>query len=475
MNKQSIFSKISQSIDNLIDPNLVAESTASKSPATTLIEYPVAGIELKKLEAALDNLIASINRGELPVNLKPVTQVFEGLATTNRLPIDVPASKFIELYNDLPNILTGYAIDATLSDESYRQTDSSHLITFSRLNRGTYWIFPTERIGKHGGAWLVPNPLKNLQISRTKSLKFCFDVELSSQNNRDLIILTKPALVQLLPTADRLTWKLIDRGTITNGAKHPTTALALNTEQLTKQLELIKSISSKHEQLKSVCGQLVDRLSAQEALAASLQLQLENADRHEREITSLKIEIAKFTADYQNSKRNKDADLNERIQAAIDLQMANIQRLSLQTIPSVEMASDPDIIEANIINVSHYPQTIDNIIIKPIAKTYNSGLDDFLRAYLFNEASLVRSDSLTIELVEDRIGGYWIVPENNSTHSLVPSIRLVNQGKELPGLATLFDGNNNGLNFTMIKPAVVTVIQSNKPKRWKLIEKGLLN
>jgi hypothetical protein len=480
MNKPSIFNQITKSIDNFIASSEIPEvkdsKTISDSHGSSLIEYPSAGAELKKLELYISGLVFSLNRGELPVNLAKVTQVFDGLALTNRLSIDVPANKFVELYNDLPNILTGYAIDATLSDESYHQTET-HQITFNRLNRGSYWIFPTDRIGKPGLAWLVPNPLKDLQISKTKSLNFCFDVDLSSQSI-NTIILAKPALVQLLPNAEQLIWKLIERGVITNGNRANPAAGSIDSEQLAKQAEIIRSIASKHEQLKLICTQTVEQLAKQEQVVSSIQLHLEKAEQQEREITSLKIELAKLKADYQSKQKQKNTiepDFYDRVKTLIHQELENISHnVPFQLSPSAEVVIESDEIEVEIIDPTESQQPSNNIQLSPFAQIYNSGIKNFLRSYLLNEAKIVESDTSTIQLVEDRTGIYWIVPINDNTNYLVPSLAPVNQGKYFQGLASLFDGNTNDLKFTLLKPAIVTVVQSNKPKRWKLEQKGLL-
>jgi tetratricopeptide (TPR) repeat protein len=249
MIKKSIFSRINQSEEPESD-SLTRNRSNNKL--------------IQDIESHLNSLTDSLQKGEFPVNIKKITQVFDGVVTIDRLPIDVPADKFVDLYNDLPNILTGYAIGATLSDESYREPDVSQ-ITFQRLDRGTYWIFPTDRIGRQGAAWLVPNPLKDIKIDRNKSLNFSFDIDASSQNNSNILILTKPALVQILPNSDRLTWKLTERGELsTSGtASHPATAnnASIDPLALTKQIEHIvqAKLRSAHGDILKQCQELIDR------------------------------------------------------------------------------------------------------------------------------------------------------------------------------------------------------------------------
>ncbi len=248
MTKKSIFSKINQSEQPENNP-----LTQNRSN-TKLIQ---------DIELHLNKLTDSLQKGEFPVNIKKITQVFDGLVTIDRLPIDVPAFKFVDLYNDLPNILIGYAISATLSDESYREPDVSQ-ITFERLDRGTYWIFPTDRIGIQGAAWLVPNPLKDIRIDRNKSLNFSFDID-SRQNSSNILILIKPALVQILPNSDRLTWKLTERGELKTGGAASQSAMANNTSidplALTKQIEQIiqARLSSSHNNILKQCQEMIDR------------------------------------------------------------------------------------------------------------------------------------------------------------------------------------------------------------------------
>ncbi len=248
MTRKSIFSRINQSEEPENDP------LAQNRSNTKLIQ---------DIESHLNSLTDSLQKGEFPVNIKKITQVFDGLVTIDRLPIDVPAFKFVDLYNDLPNILIGYAIGATLSDESYREPDVSQ-ITFDRLDRGTYWIFPTDRIGIQGAAWLVPNPLKDIKIDRNKSLNFSFDID-SSQNSSNILILIKPALVQILPNSDRLTWKLTERGEISTGSTVSQSAMANNTSidplALTKQIEQIVQarLRSAHSETLKQCQEMIDR------------------------------------------------------------------------------------------------------------------------------------------------------------------------------------------------------------------------
>lgn len=164
--------------------------------------------KLQVIEALITNLVDALQRGELPVNLKNISQVFErAIAELPRL--SLPADKFCAVYNDIPNLLSAYAINVTLSAASYRQTIKP--IIFERLYNGNYWIIPIGADPQR--AWLVPNPTRKIDLTRLESLSFAFDWPERGSNAQSTIRLSAPAIVGLQPTTP-LTWKLLERGTI---------------------------------------------------------------------------------------------------------------------------------------------------------------------------------------------------------------------------------------------------------------------
>jgi tetratricopeptide (TPR) repeat protein len=164
--------------------------------------------KLQEIEALIASLVASLQRGELPVNLKNISQVFD--RAIEELPrLSLPPDKFCAIYNDIPNLLSAYAINVTLSASSYRQT--INLIIFERLHNGNYWIIPIA--AEPQLAWLVPNPTRKIDLTRLDSLSFAFDWPERSSNSQSTVSLAAPAIVSIQPTAP-LTWKLIERGRI---------------------------------------------------------------------------------------------------------------------------------------------------------------------------------------------------------------------------------------------------------------------
>ncbi len=476
--------------------------------------------QIQQLEIYLNNLVSALTRGELPVNLQPVTQIFDRAIASIPPILNLPQGRFIELYNDLPHLFTAYAIDTTLSEDSYhRQTNE---ITFHRFERGNYWIVPTQSAPEQG--WLVPNPLKGLSLDRMSSLEASFDRDIALNNSNNNCILVIPALVQILPIVEPLTWKLLERGKLTNTQtpklSTPTAVIESLVEKLVRLNDRISQIekvsvnnqsittaTDKQAQLQSIVGKVVEQLATkqQEILALTTQLNesKDRSNRQDREITelrvlissiktsgtasvapghdtkeivSLKVELERLKTDYQSYQRQQEKSQRDL--------MVNMKVLIAQEIDKIQ----PEIesIDGEIVTLDSVPQhqssstkmisePSTNKLISPFSRLYNSGEKAFLRSYMVSTASLKRNNSNKIELVEDNVGHYWIVPFDNSTHYLVPKMDFPNYSKCLEILALLFDGVNDRTNFTLFKPAIVSITKASMPKQWKLEQKGYLD
>jgi hypothetical protein len=476
--------------------------------------------QIQQLEIYLNNLVSALTRGELPVNLQPVTQIFDRAIESITPTLNLPQDRFIELYNDLPHLFTAYAIDVTLSEDSYhRQTNE---IIFHRFARGNYWLVPTQSAPEQG--WLVPNPLKGLALDRMQSLDTSFDRDIVTNNSNNCILIT-PALVQILPIVEPLTWKLLERGKLTNSQmpkpSTPTAVIESLLEKLVKLNDRVAQIerssvnneststsTDKQAQLQSIVTKIVKQLEVkqQEILALTTQL-TESSDRStqqdreiaalkvqidsisqtsrtatippvidNREIVSLKVELERLKTDYQSYQRQQDKSQRDLI--------ASMKILIAQEIDKIQ--PDLEAIDGEILTVDPVPQQknsstniistpITNKSISPFASLYNSGEKAFLRSYMVSTATVKINNNNKIELVEDNVGHYWIVPFDNSTHYLVPKMDFPNYSKCLEILALLFDGANDCTNFTLFKPAIVSITKASMPKQWKLEQKGYLD
>jgi hypothetical protein len=481
--------------------------------------------QIQQLEIYLNNLVSALTRGELPVNLQPVTQIFDRAIASILPTLNIPQDRFIELYNDLPHLFTAYAIDVTLSEDSYhRQTNE---ILFHRFVRGNYWIIPTQAAPEKG--WLVPNPTKGLSIDRMPSLAASFDRDLIPNANNPNCLVIAPALVQILPIVEPLTWKLVERGKLTNTQIQQSATATNVIESLVAKLvklsdrilqieqghvkfEDTEVLTDKQVQLQSIVTKIVEQLAIKQQEIATLKSQLAESNdrsaRFDREITDLKAQIGSIDTK-QNSSAANAIELKEITSLKIDLeklkaecqQRQNQQNKSnreladsLKTIVAQEIAKlqpaipqEIETIDAEIViqesevkpqNSTDKAKIADAPIagnLSPFSNSYNSGKTEFLRSYMVSTAGFVGKNGLEIELVEDNIGSYWIVPFKNNIYYLVPKIDVSSNRKYFEGLTLLFDGKNDDINFTLFKPAIVTMTKSNMPKRWKLEQKGYLD
>jgi hypothetical protein len=224
---------------------------------------------LQEIEIYLHSLVKSLQEGKLPVNIQNISQVFDtAIATTPRL--SLPPEKFSDVYNDIPNILAAYAIAANLSSDSYRQTNQQ--IIFDRHPNGNYWIIPISAAANH--AWLVPNPTRQIDLTRLNTLSFAFDwPDRERTSDQDTFKLVEPALVSTLPTASP-SWKLIKRGTISTFLN----ATARAHHQAIKPLPALTIVEVNalvekklQERLVTLENELFDRLAARMPVANSVE------------------------------------------------------------------------------------------------------------------------------------------------------------------------------------------------------------
>jgi hypothetical protein len=469
--------------------------------------------QIQQLEIYLNSLVSSLTRGELPVNLKPVTQIFDDTIVSIPPILNLPIERFVEIYNDIPHLFTAYAIDVTLSEDSYFQ--QNNYITFQRLSRGNYWILPTQE--SEDNAWLVPNPLKSIALNLAKSLEYSFERDFIATNDDNSFILVTPALVQRLPIIEPLSWKLLERGKISKSQKpveqerNIALSIAKTQSDLSAQIELTKSVCTKQEVIQSIVSNVADKVEVKNQELVALRLELDNSidkstqqsqeiawlrlelDRLKStqatstpsttassEIVSLRIDLEKLKADYHRQQKKKDQDIAEQVRLLVQVEMTKLQSMSLSHPKIVETN---EIIESEIVETvhprsisEHIQAKVENIQLTPIAKIYNSGEKNFLRSYQLIEASIRKPRTIipTIELVEDRVGLYWIIPFDHHTCYLVPKIGFPIEDIYLEGLMSLFDGVDIQSNFSLFKPAIVTLTKPSMPKQWKLEQKGLI-
>jgi hypothetical protein len=204
--------------------------------------------QLQQIEVYLDNLVESLRRGELPVNLQRVSQVFDRTITQDLPRLKLSPEQFVTTYNDIPLVLAAYAIEANVTSESFQDTQRTAII-FSRELGGNYWIVPMEEPAEY--AWLVLNPQRKILIDRLPSLPLAFNFDKSIPN----LALRKPALVKLLPT-EPPTWQILQLGQLDGSGRVDSGNGALQSEVTRLQQEL-RSLNERNNFL----NQRIDQLS----------------------------------------------------------------------------------------------------------------------------------------------------------------------------------------------------------------------
>jgi hypothetical protein len=449
--------------------------------------------QIQQLEIYLNNLVSALTRGELPVNLKPVTQIFDNVISAITPILNLSEDRFIELYNDIPQILTAYAIDVTLSGDSYRKISDN--ITFNRSHRGNYWIIPTQELIDK--AWLVPNPLKNLSLDRMPSLDTSFDRDIINENrDHDLhtYFLVAPALVQILPIVEPLTWKLLERGKMNNSQVQKPTVTITAIENLYEQL-------SKNNYRQARLAYDLDESSKESSKTKDI------IALQDREINLLKAYMKSFkeTENRNNYRESLSAERLEKQRDDID----SLQEITTELIASIE--------EINT-NLESKSKSISQDIISPrIQKAQINGIDrekprlvqkqlslmsialleaqEIISDYYYNprefttkyQVKIVNitkdcinanrgSEEKNIILEETNRGNYWIF-NFGDYHYLVPvEDKYINQ-HSYTTTSTIFEGHNYTPDYQkiqLIKPAIVSIDPNTNPQTWRLQQQGEL-
>jgi hypothetical protein len=374
--------------------------------------------QIQQLEIYLNNLVSALTRGELPVNLQTVTQIFDNAISSLPPILHLSEDQFIGTYNDIPQILTAYAINITLSEDSYHQTTE---VFFHRLSQGNYWVIPTQLI--QDGGWLIPNPLKNLVLDRMKSLEFSFDLDIfPTGNNQSNYFLVAPALVKILPIVEPLTWKLIQRGKLTN-------------------TQIDRSISV-NENLCELVKKTDDRAKYHIAKLSDSLIRFEDRfTKQDREIADLKIQLALLT-------------------------ITGLSEIN------------------NVCRENNSLTTSSGITYELILSDYCHNSREFATKYQVKIANITKdcinanrgSEDKNVVLEETNRGSYWIFNFGDNNYLVPAEDKYINQ-HSYTTTSSIFEGHNYTPDYQkiqLIKPAIVSINPNTNPQTWRLQQQGEL-
>ncbi len=206
---------------------------------------------IQELEAYLDKLLVALQRGEFPVNLQRVTQVFDRILTEDLPRLSLTPEKLVATYNEVPSLLAAYSIEANITSESFQNANRDSVI-FGRELNGNYWLLPMTEPA--GCAWLLLNPQRKILFDRLQSLPLAFDFDKSAEN----LLIKKPALVKLLPT-EPPTWQVLQRGQLDSSGQVDSGNQALQAE-ITRLNKELRSLDERNNFLNQRIDQLTRAL-----------------------------------------------------------------------------------------------------------------------------------------------------------------------------------------------------------------------
>ena len=158
----------------------------------------------------LDKLITHIQKLEKRITSlenKEAVTIQGHLETQQIKPLNIDEDKLLSLYHDIPQILSEYAIEVSLTAKSYRQQTLDIIV--ERAVRGNYWVIALEN-GSIRKYYLLPNGNLKLRLYRLDSLEYLFNLKGDKVYSSSDFTLIKPALVSIYPSGQE--WKLKQKG-----------------------------------------------------------------------------------------------------------------------------------------------------------------------------------------------------------------------------------------------------------------------
>lgn len=182
-------------------------------------------------------------------------------------PIDISEEKLIDIYNDVPQILAEYAVEASLTAETYRQKTDGKVI-LEHTVRGNYWVILLEQQPEKK-YYLVPNGNIKIRLYRLQTIEYLFTLKGEKIVNSTEFNLLNPALIYILPNGNQ--WQLQQKGLLNIGKDSPAKKLVSELEKIAEDeskipsrlpelLTLLEKINQDKIELKAEIKSLRNRL-----------------------------------------------------------------------------------------------------------------------------------------------------------------------------------------------------------------------
>ncbi|MGK7874380.1 MAG: hypothetical protein AB4426_14025 [Xenococcaceae cyanobacterium] len=389
---------------------------------------------IKKLEARLNSLENSLKQLNNPSDR--AVKVTGALDVPKIKRIKISKEKLVEIYNEVSQILSEYAIKVSLTAESYRQITQDKIF-LEKTARGNYYIVATEE-KEQDKYWLLLNENITINIHRIKTLQFLFKLEGEQSSNPSEFTLKEPAIVSIMPSGQQ--WKLEKQGILYVGKISPSSKLPLELEQINKER---KQFQSQLEALTLKISELQSKLEQQ------------NEKRKQDNISWL--------TEHYNFKRQIEEAEEERKQLHSLLEKANQERRQMRS--QIEKLFKR-LIQSQAELVAVYNQNPDLLsgqvtVVSKIEYNMNKRPIDISEPAIF----------------EKNIKGiYWILTVEKSSYMVYKKSKIKINQYNFKTVQSMFEcrGYQPGKDhdFKLLKPARVSPIDGGE--KWELVERGVL-
>lgn len=158
--------------------------------------------------------------------------------------LDIPLSQLMDLYREVPQVLTAYATTVGVTEETVLAPDHTPVI-LKKNSGGAYWVIRLKSFGE----LLLPRPVSILRRRSLASLGLLYDIDGPQDSQIAEFVVVESAHLETLKRQQR--WQLIQRGKLKFGEVP---------EQFRWQ-EQLRQIAANHAQLQGEHHQLLELLT----------------------------------------------------------------------------------------------------------------------------------------------------------------------------------------------------------------------
>jgi hypothetical protein len=404
--------------------------------------------KLNQLENNFEELNKCLAKGTYPIKLTNAVKITESFIPIKINPINISPTQLVETYNEVVNLLSGYAITVSLTPESYRQLNQNQII-LEKSDRGNYWLLATLEKEQYK-YWLVPSPKINFNIHKLKTIQTLFQLEGESSSLVTEFSLQQPATLSLLPNGKE--WRLDKPGILVFGK---------NSQSISLKVDLLNK-SSNEAQVK-----------INEQIASTLATFTSTVEQLNSKVIQLESQLNTLKQTYNQEKQDWLAEKEtwQQIQEATITQaekvnswLGKVMQEGKQTIPkhlNSEKAEPKD----NLTEFRRIYRQDRKIILDRLIAKVSITVEALENILLGNSEKIILQNAVD--------GKYWII-EYSNTYYLIPQENIKITHGNLNVLQALFDYCGYYSEYShleLIKPAQVSKISST---HWVLEERGKL-